>query len=119
MTTLMVAGAGRTRNLQDLVFMIQCKDFCAVVVSVLCPCVFLEMLLDLPREHTWKMGPIKRMQEFDPIFFQETFGCFLKEDRVKSVMLGGKGAVMLGGKGAHVSSPSWPTAPILRAYKQT
>jgi hypothetical protein len=31
------------------------------------------MLLDLPRERTWKMGPIKRMQEFDPIFFQETF----------------------------------------------
>jgi hypothetical protein len=31
------------------------------------------MLLDMPRERTWKMGPIKRMEEFDPVFFQETF----------------------------------------------
>ena len=73
MTTLMVAGAGRTRNLQDLVFMVQRKGFGAGVVSGLCACVFLQMLLDLPRERTWKMGPIKRMQEFAPIFFQETF----------------------------------------------
>jgi len=68
MTTLMVTGAGRTRNLQD-----QRNDFGAGVVSGLCSCVFLQMLLDLPRERTWKMGPIKRMQDFDPIFFQETF----------------------------------------------
>ena len=73
MTTLMVAGAGRTRNLQDLVLMVQRKGFGAGVVSGLCACVFLQMLLDLPRERTWKMGPIKRMQEFAPIFFQETF----------------------------------------------
>jgi hypothetical protein len=31
------------------------------------------MLLELPRERTWKMAPIKRMEEFDPVFFQETF----------------------------------------------
>jgi hypothetical protein len=31
------------------------------------------MLLDLPRERTWKMGSIKHMEEFDPDFFQETF----------------------------------------------
>jgi hypothetical protein len=73
MTTLMVAGAGRTRKLQDLVFMVQRKDFGDGVVSGLRACVFLQMLLDLPRERTWKMGPIKRIQEFDPIFFQETF----------------------------------------------
>jgi hypothetical protein len=62
-----------TRKLQDLVFMVQRKGFGAGVVSDLRTCVFLQMLLDLPRERTWKMGPIKRMQEFDPIFFQETF----------------------------------------------
>jgi hypothetical protein len=74
MTTLMVAGADRTRKLQDLVFMVQRKGFGAGVVSGLHACVFLiKMFLDLPRERTWKMGPIKRMQEFDPIFFQETF----------------------------------------------
>ena len=47
MTTLMVAGAGRTLNLQDLVFMVQHKGFGAGVVSGLCACVFLQMLLDL------------------------------------------------------------------------
>ncbi len=73
MTTLMVAGAGRTRNLQDLVFMVHRKGFGSGVVSGLRACVFLQMLLDLPREITWKKGPIKRIQEFDPIFFQETF----------------------------------------------
>ncbi len=69
----MVVGAGRTRNLQDLVFMVHRKGFSAGVVSGLRVCVFLQMLLDLPRERTWKMGPIKSMQEFDPNFFQETF----------------------------------------------
>jgi hypothetical protein len=69
----MVSGGGHVRNLQDLVFMVQRKGFGAGVVSGLRACVFLQMLLDLPRERTWKMGPIKRMQEFDPIFFQETF----------------------------------------------
>ena len=73
MTTLMVGGAGRARNLQDLVFMVQRKGLGAGVVSGLRACVFLQMLLDLPRERTWKMGPIKRMEEFDPVFFQETF----------------------------------------------
>ncbi len=73
MTTLMVDSAGRTRNLQDLVLMVQRKGFGAGVVSVLYACVFLQMLFDLPHERTWKMGPIKRMQEFVPIFFQETF----------------------------------------------
>ena len=53
--------------------MVQCKGFGVDVVSGLCACVFLQMLLDLSRERTWKMGPIKRMQEFDPIFLQETF----------------------------------------------
>jgi hypothetical protein len=48
MTTLMVTGAGRTRNLQDLVFMVQRKGFGVGVVSGLRPCVFLQMLLDLP-----------------------------------------------------------------------
>ena len=71
MTTLMLAG--RPRNLQDLVFTVQSKGFGAGVVSGLRACVFLQMLLDLPRERTWKMGPIKRMEEFDPVFFQETF----------------------------------------------
>ena len=58
---------------RDLVFMVQRKGFGAVVVSGLRACVFLQTLLDLPRERTWKMGPIKRIQEFDPIFLQETF----------------------------------------------
>ena len=53
--------------------MVQRKGFGAGVVSGLRACVFLQMLLDLSRELTWKMGPIKSMQEFDPIFFQETF----------------------------------------------
>jgi hypothetical protein len=57
MTTLMVAGAGRTRKLQDLVFMVQRKGFGAGVVSGLRACVFLQMLLDLPRERTGKWGP--------------------------------------------------------------
>jgi hypothetical protein len=73
MTTLMVTGAGRARNLQDVVFMVQRKGFGEGVVAGLRACVFLQMLLDMPRERTWKMGPIKRMEEFDPIFFQETF----------------------------------------------
>ena len=73
MTTLMVGGAGRARNLQDLVFMVQRKGLGAGVLSGLRACVFLQMLLDMPRERTWKMGPIKRMEEFDPVFFQETF----------------------------------------------
>jgi hypothetical protein len=73
MTTLVVSSAGRTHNLQDLVFMVQRKVFGTGVVSGLCACVFLQMLLDLPHERTWKMGPIKHMKEFDPIFFQETF----------------------------------------------
>ena len=73
MTTLMVVGAGRTRNLQDLVFMVHRKGFGAGVVSGLRTCVFLQILRDLPRESTWKMGPIKHIQEFDPIFFQEKF----------------------------------------------
>ena len=41
MTTLMVAGAGRARNLQDLVFMVQRKDFGGGVVAGLRACVFL------------------------------------------------------------------------------
>jgi hypothetical protein len=53
--------------------MVQWKGFGVGVVSDLCGCVFLQMLLDLPPERTWKMGTIKPMQEFDPIFFQETF----------------------------------------------
>jgi hypothetical protein len=73
MTTLMVDGTDRARHLQDLVFMVYRKDLGAGVVSGLHPCVFLQMLLDLPREITWKMGPIKSMEEFDPVFFQETF----------------------------------------------
>ncbi len=73
MTTLMVSGPDRTRNLQDLVFMVERQDFGAGVVSGLGTYVFLEMLVDLSHERTWKMGPIKHMQEFDPIFFQETF----------------------------------------------
>ncbi len=73
MTTLMVSGADRTRNLQDLVFMVHREGFGAGVVSVLRACVFLEMLLDLPHDRTWKMGPNKHMEEFDPIFFQGTF----------------------------------------------
>jgi hypothetical protein len=36
--------------------MVQRKGFGAGVVSDLSACVFLQMLLDLPREHTWKMG---------------------------------------------------------------
>ena len=56
MTTLMVSGAGLTRNLQDLVFMVERKGFGAGVVSGLRACVFLQMLLDLPRERTWEMG---------------------------------------------------------------
>lgn len=71
MTTLMLAG--RPRNLQDLVFTVQSKGFGAGVVSGLRACGFLQMLLELPRERTWKMAPIKRMEEFDPVFFQETF----------------------------------------------
>jgi hypothetical protein len=126
MTTLMVTGAGRTRNLQD-----QRNDFGAGVV-----------LLDLPRERTWKMGPIKRKQEFDPIFFQETFrfsqGEFTEilsniRDLDGDLSVDGNGdpglsrhlpifiptshgngdprhttAVMLGGKGAHVSLHGQP-----------
>ena len=71
MTTLMLAG--RPRNLQDLVFTVQSKGFGAGVVSGLRACGFLQMLLELPHERTWKMAPIKRMEEFDPVFFQETF----------------------------------------------
>ncbi len=41
--------------------MVQRKGFGAGVVSGLCACVFLQMLLDLPHERTWKMGPIKRL----------------------------------------------------------
>ncbi len=41
MTTLMVGGAGRARNLQDVVFMVQRKGFGAGVVSGLRACVFL------------------------------------------------------------------------------
>jgi hypothetical protein len=26
-----------------------------------------------PEHHTWKMGPIKRLEDFDPVFFRETF----------------------------------------------
>jgi hypothetical protein len=73
LTTLMVAGTGHTLNLQDLVLMVHRKGFGAGVVSGLCACVFLQMLLDLPHEYTWEMGPINRIQEFAPIFFQETF----------------------------------------------
>ena len=71
MTTLMLAD--RPHNLQDLVFTVQSKGFGAGVVSGLRACGFLQMLLDLTHERTWKMGSIKRMEEFDPDFFQETF----------------------------------------------
>jgi hypothetical protein len=79
MTTLMVGGAVRAHNLQDVVFMVQWKGFGAGVVSVLCVCVFLRMLLDLPHECTWKMGSIKSMEEFDPVFFQLKFRFFQGE----------------------------------------
>jgi hypothetical protein len=41
MTTLMVSGPDRKRNLQDLVFMVERKDFGTGVVSGLGTCVFL------------------------------------------------------------------------------
>jgi hypothetical protein len=57
MTTLMVGGAVRARNLQDVVFMVQWKGFGTGVVSVLCACVFLHMLLDLLASAPGKWGP--------------------------------------------------------------
>ena len=71
MTTLMLTA--RQRNVLNLLLMVQRKGFGAGVLSGLCVCVFLKMLLDLPRERTWKMGPIKRLEDFDPVFFQESF----------------------------------------------
>ena len=41
MTTLMVTGAGRARNLQEVVFMVQRKGFGEGVVAGLRACVFL------------------------------------------------------------------------------
>ena len=55
------------------VVMVQSKVFDTDVVSDLCACVFLQMWLDLTSERTWKMGPIKCMEDLDPVFFQETF----------------------------------------------
>ena len=71
MTTLILTP--RQRKVQDLLLMVQRKGFGAGVLSDLRACVFLKMLLDLPRERTWKMGPIKRLEDFDPVFFQESF----------------------------------------------
>ncbi len=30
-------------------------------------------VVDLPRERTGAMGPIKRLEDFDPVYFRETF----------------------------------------------
>ena len=71
MTTLMLSG--RQRNLPHLLLMFQRKGFGAGIISTLSACGFLEMLLHLPRERTGAMGPIKRMHDFEPVLFQETF----------------------------------------------
>jgi hypothetical protein len=63
----------RQRKVQDLLLMVQRKGFGAGVLSGLCVCVSLQMLLDLPPERTWKMGPIQSLEDFDPVFFQESF----------------------------------------------
>ena len=55
MTTLMLTA--RQRNFQDLLFLVQRKGFGAGVIACLRTCVFLQLLLDLPRERTGKMGP--------------------------------------------------------------
>ena len=59
-------------NFLQVLLMLQCSAS-KLMTTLMVVGVFLQMLLDLPRERTWKMGPIKRMQEFAPIFFQETF----------------------------------------------
>ena len=70
MTTLILTGRSQTpRSVTDGAAQGIRNRCCFRVVS----CVFLEMLLDLSRESTWKMVPIKRMEEFDPVFCQETF----------------------------------------------
>ncbi len=61
-----------TANFLQVLLMLQCSAS-KLMTTLMVVGVFLQMLLDLPRERTWKMGPIKRMQEFAPIFFQETF----------------------------------------------
>jgi hypothetical protein len=63
-TTLMLTA--RQHNFQDLLFLVQCKGFGAGFITCLRTCVFLQLLLDLPRERTGKMGPIKRLEDFDP-----------------------------------------------------
>ena len=47
---------GRQRNFQDVLFLVQRKGFGAGVIACLRTCVFLQLLLDLPRERTGKMG---------------------------------------------------------------
>ena len=71
MNTLMLSG--RQGNLPHLLLMLQRKGFGAGIISTLSACGFLEMLLHLPRERTGAMGPIKRMHDFEPVLFQETF----------------------------------------------
>ena len=38
-----------------------------VYADGLCACAFLRMLLDLQRERTWKMGPIKRKEDLEDV----------------------------------------------------
>jgi hypothetical protein len=71
MTTFMLTG--RQHNFQDVLFLVERKDFGTGVITCPRTCVFLQLLLDLPRERTWKMGPIKHVEVFDPVFFRETF----------------------------------------------
>ena len=71
MSTLMLTA--RQRSLPDLLFLVQRKGFGAGVIACLRTCVFLQLLLDLPRERTGAMGPIKRLEDFDPVYFRETF----------------------------------------------